>query len=137
MKYLLPLFLLASACRAALIPIAWDPASGATSYELSLSWGTNTVKAVTAGTAYTFSNLVNGVTYVINGTSISAQGVRSDPSTNFVVAVPGAPIIRLNFSLKSAPTPTGPWTSRTNIIMDVEANQESQFWLSSGIAQIH
>ena len=136
MKYLLPLFLFASACRAALIPIAWDPASGATSYELSLSWGTNTVKAVTAGTTYTFSNLVNGVTYVINGTSISAQGVRSDPSTNFVVAVPGAPVIRLNFSLDAAPSPTGPWTSQTNLTMDIPATPERQFFRSSGLVQL-
>ena len=137
MKYLLALLLFASACRAALIPVAWDPALSAATYELSLSWSNNTVKAVTASTAYTFSNLVNGVTYTISAVSISAQGVRSDPSTNFVVAVPGAPVIRLNFSLDSAPSPTGPWTSQTNITMDVPANEQRQFWRSSGLVQIH
>jgi len=136
MKYLLSFFLFDSACRAALIPVAWDPAFGASTYELSLSWSNNMVKATTASTAYTFSNLVNGITYTISAVSISAQGVRSDPSTNFVVAVPGAPVIRLNFSLDSAPTPTGPWTSQTNITMDVPANEQRQFWRSSGMVSI-
>jgi len=136
MKYLLPFFLFASACRAALIPVAWDPALSAATYELSLSWSNNTVKATTASTAYTFSNLVNGITYTISAVSISAQGVRSDPSTNFVVAVPGAPVIRLNFSLDSAPSPSGPWTSQTNITMEVPTSLERQFFRSSGIVQI-
>jgi hypothetical protein len=128
MKAILASLLITLPAAAANIPVAWDPAFGAASYELTLAWGQNSLKATTTGTNYTFSNLVAGITYSINATTITAQGLRSDPSTNLFVPIPSAPIIRLNLSLQSSETPSGPWTTQTNLAMEVPADRPRTFW---------
>jgi hypothetical protein len=132
-------FLLALMAKAAPITAAWQPSALATSYKLQFTWptnGTNVVVLMTTNTTATWSNGVAGVAYTVEVFAIRTwveNGVTnvqmSVPSLSVHVTVPDPPNgLQIMMLFNSAPEPTGPWTTQSNLVMFVKPSDPNRFY---------
>ena len=144
---LLPLLLLSFSAWAA--TAIWTyPAPAPSSFRLRIgtSSGSYSMTNTIPGTATNFVVTLPPGTYfgsivavVTNGAGVGPAGIEGAASNEIQFTVPEAPVLKIQSSLESAPSPAGPWQSVTNyepVIISLEPGGPARFYRGSLLAKL-